>query len=263
MTAPVTRPSLPQVTLVAVTGVAIEATVDALRKSMRHADFAEVLLLSDRAPSALPDPAIKWRRIDRLGSRRDYSRFMLRNLAQHISTSHALCVQWDGFVLDGAGWDPAFLDFDYIGAVWPHFDDGHNVGNGGFSLRSRSLLNLCSNLPADDTTAEDVVIGRLFRPRLESEGIRFAPEAVARRFAFERTPPTGHEFGFHGAYNLVRYVSRREAEALFRDLEPGLLTRSERLEILKWAFARGRWKLAGIMVSRLRAEVDSGRSTRS
>ncbi len=84
---------------------------------------------------------------------------MLRDLASHVETSHALCIQWDGYVLRGQAWDPAFLTYDYIGAPWPHFSDGHNVGNGGFSLRSRRLLEACRQLPFDGQTAEDVVIG--------------------------------------------------------------------------------------------------------
>ena len=70
---------------------------------MRQAEFAEVLLLSDQDRPPGTDPSIRWRRIENLASRADYSRFMLRELADHIETSHALCVQWDGYVLDGAG----------------------------------------------------------------------------------------------------------------------------------------------------------------
>src|SRR5690348_18046614 len=99
---------------------------------MREADFGEVLLLSDQVPPALATADITWRQIRRLGSRAEYSRFMLHDLAGHISTRHALCVQWDGFIVNPCAWDPDFLTYDYIGAVWPHVDDGHNVGNGGF-----------------------------------------------------------------------------------------------------------------------------------
>ena len=142
------RPLLSDVTLVAVTSVALRATVAALHASMRQADFAEVLLLSDQPPLEA-EGAIHWRRIPRLQSRAAYSRFMLRDLVGHISTGHALCIQWDGFVVNGGGWQPEFLEYDYIGAVWPHFTDGHNVGNGGFSLRSRRLLRACKDLPTD------------------------------------------------------------------------------------------------------------------
>lgn len=244
------RSSLPDVTLVAVTSVALRATLDALRASMHQVDFGQVLFLSDRQPSE-SEPAIVWQRIERLGSRADYSRFMLRDLAQRISTTHALCVQWDGFVVNGSAWDPRFLDYDYIGAPWPHFRDEHNVGNGGFSLRSRRLLEACRDLPFDGVQSEDIVIARLCRPKLEEQGIRFAPESVARRFAYERFSHTGREFGFHGAYNLVRYLSREKAVQLFQNLEPGMLARNERIEILRWAITRGRIGLATMMVARL------------
>lgn len=245
------RPALPDVTLVAVTSVALRATVDALRASMRQVEFGDVLLLSDQPPPDGPDPTISWRPIESLASRADYSRFMLRSLAEHVRTSHALCVQWDGFVLSGQAWDPRFLDYDYIGAVWPQFDDGHTVGNGGFSLRSRRLLEACRLLPLDDATAEDIVISRLCRPRLEQMGIRFAPESVANQFAYERTEPTGGEFGFHGAFNLVRYLAAPDALGVFRALEPGMLARNERLELLRWALRNGRLKLAMTMLARL------------
>lgn len=244
------RPELADVTLVAVTSVAIPATLDAIRASMSQARFAEVLLLSDNQPPDLDD-GITWRPIKRLASRLDYSRFMLRELAEHIRSSHALCVQWDGFVLHGSAWDPTFLDFDYIGAPWPHFRDGHNVGNGGFSLRSRRLLDACAGLPLDGKHLEDVVISRLCRDRLEAEGIRFASEEIAKRFAFERTPPTGEEFGFHGAFNLVRYLPSRKTARLFRSLERGMLARSERWELLRWAIRRGHLGLASEMLRRI------------
>lgn len=247
----ITRPLLPQVTLVAVTSVAIEPTVEALRKSMRQAQFAKVLLLTDHSRLSGADPAIVWQPIDRLHSRADYSRFMLRDLAHYITTDFALCIQWDGFVLDGGAWNPRFLDYDYIGAVWPHFPDGRNVGNGGFSLRSRRLLEACRNLPFDGLESEDVVIARTCREGLEKQGISFAPEMIARQFAYERTAPTGREFGFHGAYNLVRHLSAKDAHRVFNALEPALLARNERHELLWWALVRGRFRLAQIMIRKM------------
>lgn len=244
-------PDLRGVTLVAITSVALEPTLEALAVSMGRARFGKVLLLTDQPRPSASDPRIDWRRIGRLSSRRDFSRFMLQDLAAHIETSHALCVQWDGFVLDGARWTDKFLDFDYIGAPWPHFGDGHNVGNGGFSLRSRRLLEACGGLPFDGTQAEDVVIARLGRTDLEELGMRFAPESVAREFAYERMAPTGREFGFHGAFNLVRYLSPRDALELYRKLEPQILARNERWEILRWAIMHGRPRLALVLLKRL------------
>jgi hypothetical protein len=86
------------------------------------------------------------------------------------------------------------------------------VGNGGFSLRSRRLLQA---LHRDDEvrgydarrgmSLEDVAISCTFRRRLEqAHGIRFAPPEVADRFAAGRTLPTRGSFGFHGLVHLVR-----------------------------------------------------------
>jgi hypothetical protein len=244
------RPHLDSVTLVAVTSVAISHTFQALRASMAQADFADVLLLSHEPPVAKLD-GIRWIEIPQLRSRFEYSRFMLRELAEQIRTTHALCVQWDGFVLHGSAWDPAFLDYDYIGAPWPHFADAHNVGNGGFSLRSRRLLEACRELPFDGGQLEDVLICRQWRPELERSGLIFAPESVARRFSYERTAPRGDEFGFHGAFNLVRLISPIDALRLFKSLEPGMLARNERWELLRWALRHGRFHLAIEMLRRL------------
>jgi hypothetical protein len=217
---------------------------------MEQADFGEVLLLSDQRPDGL-DHAIRWEPIAPLQSRMDYSRFMLRRLADHVRTSHALCIQWDGYVIRGEAWEPGFLDYDYIGAPWPHFADAHRVGNGGFSLRSRRLLQACATLPNDSGDLEDVLIARRCRPQLEAAGIRFAPEEVARRFSYERVEPTGAEFGFHGAFNLVELLSAKEAAEMFQSLEPGMLARSEQRELLRWALARGRFALALNMLKRI------------
>ena len=253
------RPDLGDVTLVAVSSVAVPATVAALERSIEQAAFGQILLLSDAKPVLPSRTSIQWRQIEPIRSRSDYSRFMLRDLASHVSTSHALCIQWDGFVLNGGAWDPGFLKYDYIGAVWPQFSDGHNVGNGGFSLRSSRLIEACRELPFDGTEAEDIVIARQSRRRLEKDGMRFAPDGVARAFAYERTRPNGSEFGFHGAFNLVRYLSAMQARDLFASLEPGVLAASENKEILRWALARGQGRLAVTMLSRwLRASRQQG-----
>ena len=83
-------------------------------------------------------------RIGRLKSASEYSFFVLKALHEYVETQHCLLVQWDGFVTNANAWRPDFLAFDYIGAPWPQFSDGRNVGNGGFSLRSRKLLKACA-----------------------------------------------------------------------------------------------------------------------
>jgi len=241
---------LPDVTLLAVTDVALSATARALNLSQRRLRFGETLFLSNRPPP--PNVTAEWRRIPPIGSRSEYSRFMLRNLAAHVATQHVLCVQWDGYVLDPDQWDSAFLDYDYIGAPWPHFVDGMRVGNGGFSLRSHRLVEACAELPIGNEP-EDVAICRTHRPMLEQRfGLRFAPEEVAQRFAYERMTPTGKEFGFHGALNMVGLVPSRELSALLAELEPNLLNRREHRELFYSALRRRDLRLARVIWRRLR-----------
>lgn len=202
------RIQLPAVTLCAVTTVNLAATLAAMRRCLDRADFAEAILFSNTPPGAA-HPDIRHVPIDRLVSGADYSRFVMKRLEPHIGTSHCLLIQWDGFVVDAEAWDDRFLEFDYIGSVWPQFDDGHVVGNGGFSLRSRKLL---AALGSDEFAAvhpEDVSIGRTYRGRLESEhGIRFADAETAQRFAFERRSSATPSFGFHGVFNMIEVLGR-------------------------------------------------------
>ena len=169
---------------------------------MNRVEFADALLLTDAIVDAPSQLSVV--RIPRIRSAEEYSLFILERLADFISTSHCLIVQWDGFVLDSSRWDPAFLQVDYIGAPWPQFADDRNVGNGGFSLRSRKLLDACRQSGFRKHHPEDVAVCRTNRDLLESElGIKFANRLKAERFSFERTHPTESTFGFHGVFNMI------------------------------------------------------------
>ena len=238
------RPVLPQVTLVAVTSVALEATMAALQRSQREVKFAKTLLLSHVAPDGLANSDIEWRAIDPLKSRADYSRFVLNDLVGHIGTSHALLVQWDGFVRNGAGWDEHFLHFDYIGAPWPQHRDGMAVGNGGFSLRSKRLLQATATLP-DEGAPEDVAICRTYRNLLENYfQVRFADVDLARKFSYERSQCCGSEFGFHGAFNMLNEIHGDTLVELLLRMEPGVLGERECTELLVRAITERRWALS-------------------
>ena len=194
------------VTLVAVTSVALDATSMRCTRQCGKLNFGQVLLLSDQPRPPEPIPRISWRHIERLDLERRLFALHAPRTGGYISRpSHALCVQWDGFVLDGGRGIRQFLDYDYIGALWPQFDDGHNVGNGGFSLSVATLAGGMSGLPfRRNPKRRTFRSAGTLRSELESTGIRFAPVSVAEQFAYERTSPTGSEFGFHGAFNLVR-----------------------------------------------------------
>lgn len=212
------RIDLPQVTLCAATSINLKATIQALEASLRGARFASCLLFTDRIVQ-LDNPEIELINIPSLLSVEDYSKFVLSKLADYIQTSHCLISQWDGHLLDPLQWDPVFLDYDYVGASWPQFDDGHDVGNGGFSLRSRRLLVGCQSLSLNPAEAEDIAIGRTHRAMLEQSGMRFAPREVADRFSAERAGDPMHCFGFHGAWHMPRVVGGDSFWEIYRSLD--------------------------------------------
>jgi hypothetical protein len=198
-----TRLRLPDVTLVGIDNRPGRLT-DPLEQCTKAIEFGCVRLVTD-----VP-----------IRTDKDYSRWVCTELYKHVPTSHLLIFQWDGYVKNAKAWTDEWLQYDYIGAPWWH-TDGMNVGNGGFSLRSRRLMEIVATDPAiADYHPEDVQICRHYRPYLEREhGIRFAPEDVARRFSIEgyKQPNRTHttEFGFHG--KRVKFAksgaSRREPAA--------------------------------------------------
>ena len=203
----------------------------ALARSTRHLDFADIVLFTHESVSCVGRTV----QIDRLDSRIAYSAFMLRGLVEHIKTPYVLVVQWDGFVVDSTSWSSDFLGVDYVGAWWGWFQDGRNVGNGGFSLRSRKLLertaDRCANL--DTEVNEDMVICRVLRPALEAEdGIVFAPQRLANRFSYEREPPSNPTFGFHGVFNFWRHVDDSEVLGLLPELPASVVTSQEFIDLV-------------------------------
>lgn len=212
------RLSLPQVTICAATSVNLPATICALESSMENIDFGGCLLFTD-APVQLDNAAITIVPIGHLGSAAAYSEFLLTRLADFITTSHCLVVQWDGHVIDATRWDPTFLNFDYIGASWPQFQDGFDVGNGGFSLRSRQLLAACKSPRFQPFHPEDVLIGRIHRNWLERQGIRFAPREVADRFSAERAGNPGSAFGYHGIWHMPLVLGLERFWGIYNSLD--------------------------------------------
>lgn len=209
---------LPEVTLIAVTSVNLGPTVAALESSMAQIDFGEVKLLSDRAPDQWPQN-LKWVRIGRLNSAQAYSEFVLHHLADHVATSHCLLVQWDGHVINASFWRPQFLDYDFLGATWPHFSDGYDIGNGGFSLRSRALLHACRDPAFRPSHPEDLAIGRKNRDWLERQGLLFAPHGLANAFSAERAGNPSNTFGYHGVWHMPTVLGNERFWQIYCQLD--------------------------------------------
>lgn len=215
---PKIRLKLPQVTLCAVSSVNIEATVRALEASLNQIDFGACKLLTD-AEVTVCHSEIQVVPIRRLATSAAYSDFMLTELVEVVDTPHCLVAQWDGHVVDAERWRPEFLEYDYIGASWPQFDDGHDVGNGGFSLRSRKLMELCRNSAFARGHPEDLAIGRANRVWLEHQGMRFAPRELADVFAAERTSDPKKTFGYHGVWNMPRAIGLEDYWQVYLSLD--------------------------------------------
>ena len=201
------RLRLPDVTLCCVDSAYYDLAAKALRTTLSKCEFARCLFMSDRDCGVAGADFVPIKRIASLAA---YSNFMVHHLHEHIDTSHALVMQYDGFVLNPAAWDPAFLTYDYIGPA-VRLPGAIAGGIGGFSLRSRKLLAALRDDPlakaydaAHAPYAEDIAICCAMRRQLESaHGIRFAPADVADRFAAEAIAPTARTFGFHNLMHLV------------------------------------------------------------
>jgi hypothetical protein len=205
--------TLREVTLLAASSVDLDNTQLALLLSLRGIGYGAVKLFCSARPSRcvsdieyVPVPAM-----DLMG----YNRFILNELHKHVATPFCLIVQADGFVLHPECWRPQFLEYDYVGAPWPlqlqlhpgnrFLSLGRNrVGNGGFSLRSRKLLEATASIDVDaldiPVKSEDMVICHFLYESMTAKGIRFAPVDLAGHFSSELLATPGGEpaFGFHG-----------------------------------------------------------------
>ena len=224
----------------------------ALRISASRARFGRTLLLSDRPIASAP---IELTRIPTLGSREAYSQFVLKDLVAYIDTPHALLIQWDGYVAHPDAWRDDFLGCDYLGAKWSWHDSTQSVGNGGFSLRSRKLLEALQDPRIELSGPEDETICRTFRPLLEKDhGIVFGSEALADAFAFEASYPLGHPFGFHGLFNFCRFMSDAEIAGLAHEFTAEIVRSPQFLQLGRNCATLGQWRAAQAIFRRILEE---------
>lgn len=191
---------LSKVTLVAIDCYNYGGAVASLKKSMEQCKFGAVKFLTD---IEIEVDNVEVIQIPTISSKEEYSNFCIKELDKYFDTEFVLVTQHDSWVLNGDSWDDNFYSYDYIGAPWL-YNDGRNVGNGGFSLRSKKLQNILSkDWEIKISSPEDEIIGRFYRNYLEyTYGIKFSPEEIADKFSFELKEPTQKTFGFHGNFHL-------------------------------------------------------------
>lgn len=201
---------LKNVTLLVLTSLHFEQHIKSLLKSMESIEFGSVKFISHEPPDNLPEDII-WENTKTVFDYPGYNKYCIFNLYKHVDTEYCLVTQHDSWVVNPDLWDDQFLEYDYIGAPWPdspaHFTDSRGivqrVGNGGFSLRSKKLLEVPKhtdilwnpNFPNEDTT-----ISVKNRVKYEDFGCKFAPFELAIKFSHETDIEQNKNvpsFGFH------------------------------------------------------------------
>lgn len=200
------------VTIVGVAGVKALETLWAIKYSCKDLKFAKSILIT---PEEITDSEVEIIKCEPLNYEQ-YNHFIVYRLHEYIDTEFCLIVQNDGYVVNANQWDDTFLDYDYIGAVWPLPQDNFSfrdsegnlqrVGNGGFSLRSKKLLSLAKELNLEwkeyfGFYHEDGFFSCHNRKIYEQHGCKFAPIDIASSFSHEVNVPENFgkiPFGFHG-----------------------------------------------------------------
>jgi hypothetical protein len=193
------------ITLVIVDNFCHKLAKFSIEKTLQNIDCKEVITFSDKeiiqGAKLIP--------IKKSITVHDYSQIMLKHLWLHIETDHVLVIQWDGMAVDKNQWDDEYLKYDYIGSPWGN----GQVGNGGFSLRSRRLLDALRDnqiqLGGTSGDLEDTAICNEYRNLLETKGIQYAPIELANKFSIEHGH-YGPTFGFHGIWNATRYFNNND-----------------------------------------------------
>jgi hypothetical protein len=237
---------LPSISISCIETLDYDKAAKALRQTLRvckDLSIKKVYWLSDSQCPSQQDLKAEWgkdfvqwvpiRAFD-LGKsfNRQLEKLTLDLLPKTVDTDFNLIIQADGYAVNSDAWTDQFYDYDYIGASWVMEAEGRNVGNGGFSWRSKKLYEAILDLRAkysldellqetvqDETwedkfggrsIPEDSLICKVYRPLLERQyGIRFALAELADQFSVEtngNTPWLGKSFGFHGRMTGSFYI---------------------------------------------------------
>ena len=207
------RRNIPDVTLIAVSSIQIPQTIGSLEKCCEKIKFGAVKLISHQEPDYLPDN-VEFNYVPEIKDIMGYNNICFSDLGKFVQTSHCLLIQYDSCIINPELWDDSWLQYDYIGAPWAYSDiayichaTGEHVrnGNGGFSLRSKKLLDAPTafSIPLTHEQGfynEDGNICCYHRKQLLALGIKYAPVEVAAKFSYEVDVPENigvKPFGFH------------------------------------------------------------------
>lgn len=224
-----------KISIIAISDIKLKETVKALEISSKSLNPTETLLFTSKSINLSNYNLIKIIKINPISSIKQYSNFVIYNLYKYVKTSHILIVQWDGFICNKKKWDENFLKYDYIGAPFIPRASDHQysrdkndsfyiIGNGGFSLRSKRLLEAPSKYNLKDNKDftnyhEDGFFSVYHRKFLESKGYIWAPFFLAEKFSIES--PLSYKqikdlpFGFHGRRMFIILKTKKFLKNIF------------------------------------------------
>jgi hypothetical protein len=130
---------------------------------------------------------------------RDYNiLFKTEGLYNYIPTETFLVFQTDSMIIPknrNRIYD--YLQYDYVGAIWPHI--GNNIGNGGFSLRKKSkMLEIIKTCPYTTVDAENEDI--YFSMSCKNVNINKPSIDSAKKFSSELVLDS-ESFGIHKCWD--------------------------------------------------------------
>jgi len=188
---------LRNVTLICIDCVNIVGALRSLAICLHYCDFQDIKFLTSENMN------FRYRvEIPKIHSKREYSFFVVRELYKYVDTSHLLIVQHDGWICNPKAWDDEWYKYDYIGSNVTWMDN--KGGNGGFSFRSKRLLEYGLNIiPEGKEHPEDAAYSSVkkkntgFRKQFEDAGLRFADRELQAKFGCKNRKKWEGSFGHH------------------------------------------------------------------
>jgi hypothetical protein len=242
--------NLSNVTLLCVETREPELAHWAIDRCLNGTQFKQVVLITNLDRVNVKRANIEYVQAPPIKTTKDYSELLLTGISEYVDGTYVLVIQWDSFIVHPHLWSDDFLRYDYIGPVWPHHPESP-VGNGGFSLRSKKLLNAIQQPGFVKKHPEDYCICADNKKFLEQHDVHIAPVSIAEQFAVERT--SWHQaFGFHGFFNFGRVLSDAELKAFINILPENYLSGLDSYDLIKSLREQGRSALAKEIAGKVR-----------
>jgi hypothetical protein len=139
---------------------------------------------------------------DNLKNAHEYSKLLMKpSFWNSIKEENCLIFQYDSFCM--GKFNPIFLNYNYIGAQWPHtpcFDKKIKIGNGGTSFRKVRIMEKICNKYSNEThnCIEDI----FFPEKLYIDHLLDCTLEIADMFSFENIFNNNSIYA-HQIYNTI------------------------------------------------------------